>query len=171
MYLTTGRHEQPSGRFRNGARIASLMLTLLLATACTPQALRPDRQADLFALRQQADQDYGDHHYEKALVAYRQLADRVPRDALIWFRLGNTHARLGQYPEAAAAYQRALARDPDLARAAYNLGVVRLHQALLRFQSLAQQAGAGDPLRALALRQAERLQAVLDGETDDEGTP
>ncbi len=41
-----------------------------------------------------------------------------------WYNRGNTHARLGQFPEALSAYQQSLARYPGHTAAALNLGMV-----------------------------------------------
>src|SRR5690606_13742568 len=57
--------------------------------------------------------------YERLTAAPGALAED-------WFRLGNLHAQAGELEPAAAAYRRALALDPQLARARHNLGMTYL---------------------------------------------
>ena len=74
---------------------------------------------------------YGTGDIEKAITFYRQATALEPRNALAWARIGEAYAALGSEgqlsyksarSQAEGALQRALAVDPDLARAHYVLG-------------------------------------------------
>jgi tetratricopeptide (TPR) repeat protein len=59
--------------------------------------------------------------YDRALRLLQPLAERFPEDPALQFDLGQVLFQLGNYEEAAAAFRRALAADPDNAAAHYRL--------------------------------------------------
>ncbi len=85
---------------------------------------------DLVDQVEQAAQVYNAGRWEDALQRYIRLAERMPTNAEILFRLGNTQARLGRLDEAAVNYQALLARQPDFTKAWHNLAIVRVRQAM-----------------------------------------
>lgn len=60
--------------------------------------------------------------YEESLPILREQAERIQPDAMSWFQLGVSNAELGNTAEAIAAYERALALDPNYDHALFNLG-------------------------------------------------
>jgi len=85
---------------------------------------------DLVDQVEQAAQAYNTGHWEDALQRYNQLAERMPTNVEILFRLGNTQARLGHLDEAVANYQTLLTHQPDYPKAWHNLAIVRVRQAM-----------------------------------------
>ncbi len=61
---------------------------------------------------------------EGAEQALRLATERNPASALAWTELGVTLRMLGRFPDAASAYERAIAADPSFAPAQRNLAVV-----------------------------------------------
>lgn len=61
---------------------------------------------------------------ESALSELKQAVAKAPRSTEALFYLAVAHHELGQYAEAAAAYERALGIDPNLAAARWNLALV-----------------------------------------------
>jgi Flp pilus assembly protein TadD len=62
---------------------------------------------------------------DAAVEALRAAVQRNPGNAIAWNELGVTLRMRGEFAEAAAAYERAIAIDPALAAAHRNLGVLR----------------------------------------------
>lgn len=151
-----------------GIRIAPRWLGagfFLLLTACANMPGKPG--ADLFDLQRQAAEAYQQQHYKSALAFYQRLAQQVPGDALIWFRLGNVQARLSMPDEAVASYRHALLLNPRLSKAWHNMGVIQLRQAAATYTEMATQVDPIDPLHGLALHNAEQLLQML-GEQQDQ---
>jgi tetratricopeptide (TPR) repeat protein len=102
-------------------RVACVVLLLLVATP----ALAAD---DLF---RQANQDFAAQRYQAAATKFEALLKDGLRNADLYYNLGNTYFRLAQAGEpnmvgrAILSYERALALDPGLEDARYNLEVAR----------------------------------------------
>jgi len=104
---------------------------------------------------------YTEGNMEVAENKLSQLVERVPEDSQVWFRLGNIYARTNRPRQAVQAYQDALVRDPSLAKAWHNMGVVRLRQAVNDFVSLAKSVPADDPLHSRGMKISNTLLALL----------
>lgn len=88
--------------------------TLLLLLCLFP--LLPAQETETLWDRARTAYDRGD--FVTALDAYTRMRDTQGTSAALEYNLGNTHMRLGHYPEAIAHYRRAQwldPRDPDLA--------------------------------------------------------
>jgi tetratricopeptide (TPR) repeat protein len=140
-------------------RFRQLSLALLLLTAltgCQPGQVREgEPQGDLIELKQQAEAAYGAKDYAKALPLYQRLAAQVPKDGMIWFRLGNVQARLNRPTEAIASYEKAVLLDPSLSRAWHNMGLLQLRQSANSFTQMAELTRPGDPLSPRAVQLSE----------------
>jgi len=62
-----------------------------------------------------------DGQMDRALSLYEEYQDLKPSPS-IYVMIGDVHSQAGRYKEAEAAYRRALAEDPELARGNYGLG-------------------------------------------------
>jgi len=60
--------------------------------------------------------------YEESLPLLTAQAEAIQPDALSWFQVAMAREGVGQTSDAIAAYRKALALDPDYARAMFNLG-------------------------------------------------
>jgi len=107
---------------------------------------------------QQAEALYLSGHLKEAAAAFEQLTRAYPRDAHIWLKYGNTLTKLGNYDDAAAAFQTSLTLDPQQGGAAINLAVVRLAQARTALEAALASAPADSPER----RQAGPLQREIE---------
>ena len=63
---------------------------------------------------------------DSVLVAWQTAAERWPEEATIWLGQGNSYYRLEQTEEALAAFEQALAQNPEHAAAAYNRAALLL---------------------------------------------
>lgn len=136
------------------------LLTALLLSACNMKAML--RESDLPKLRHQAETAYQNKDYAAALMAYQRLAERVPDDALVRFRLGNIHARLKQPDDAIEAYRIAITLNPRLSKAWHNMGVLQLRQAANSLTQMVQVTDTSDPLHAKALTLAAGVLKLLE---------
>lgn len=106
-------------------------------------------------------QAYSEGRLDVAESRLTELLEKVPEDAQVWFRLGNIYARTNRPRQAVQAYQDALMRNPELAKAWHNMGVVRLRQAANDFVSLARSVPAEDPLHARGMKMSNTILALL----------
>ena len=87
---------------------------------------------------------------EAALGAFRRVTEIDANDADSWYFLGSTYAQLKKFPEAIAAFERALKIDPlhasaqfGLARAYQQSGQAdSAHEAMKRFQYVTRRSWA-----------------------------
>lgn len=136
------------------------LVVLLMLMAGAPQPARAGALADAFLTPDQQGRWAFEHgHYPeaaahfhdpywRAVAAYQAadyqaaLADFAQLDmAPAYFYLGNIYVRLFKFPEAIAAYQQALQRQPDFPQASANLA---LAQALEKDYDDQQKAGTPD---------------------------
>lgn len=122
---------------------------------------QPEAAAGLFQDRRwQAAARYRAGQYEEALKA----ADGLD-GADDWYNRGNALARLGRLPEAARAYDEALARDPRHVDAGHNRDLVR--QALERQQQ--PQSGDKGEQEGQSQQQQQAAEQPQPGDTGDNG--
>ncbi len=163
--------------FRRGHLAVALMLLAPLPRGA--QALdwaglwaRPDQQASR-ALTQgdarRAARLYTDPAW-KAVAQYRagdyQQAVQTLEGldtAQAWYNKGNALARLGRYPQAIAAYEEALRRDPRLEDARYNRDLLRREQPLEPDPSPSQDRDSGQD------REGDQGAGSAGGQSGDQG--
>jgi len=74
--------------------------------------------------RPEADALFNAKDWAGAASAYEQVVAGVPGDTQAWYRLGVSRHQLGQYPQAAAAYEKADAASTPPRGTKYNLACV-----------------------------------------------
>ena len=137
-----------------------LLPVLMLLVACNAQNTKPisannkveSEQAleELIKLKQIARVAYQNRDWNKAVEYYGSLSQRIPNDSEIWFRLGNSYARLNKHGAAIQSYQQALSRDSRNSKIWHNLGVVQLKLAANTFTEMQNNTNADDPLNKRA---------------------
>ena len=125
----------------NRKRLGVFFLTMVLAACSSQSGLER-----LGKLRGEADLAYAQGQYKKALNGYFELSELLPKDADIWFRIGNTYSRLENDTAALAAYREALVRDKTLGKAWYNAGLIELRQAVKLFNEAQDTLSPTDPV-------------------------
>ncbi len=137
-----------------------LLPVLMLLVACNAQNTKSISAAnkieseqsleELIELKQNAQVAYQNRDWDKAVEYYGILSQRMPSDAEIWFRLGNSYARLNKHGAAIQSYQQALSRDPRNSKTWHNLGIVQLKLATNTFIEMQNNTNADDPLNRRA---------------------
>lgn len=144
-------------------KIAGWFLLGMLLAACstTPLQKTPsDRLTSVLSTQQKAEAAYHSNNMEQATALYLQLTKMIPQEADYWYMLGNTYVRTQQPDHAVEAYQQAIVRDPNHARAWHNLGIVRMRQAMAAFVSSASTAKAGDPMHEVSTQLVNELSRI-----------
>ena len=140
-------------------RLIWLLVVLPWLCACEMQQLtRPD---DSLKLRQEAESAYGANNMQLAEKDFKLLTESVPKDAEPWFRLGNIYARSNRADEAVHAYREAVARNPNLTKAWYNMSLVQLHQARKTVLEMQQYIEPEDPVNPQVRHMQESLDILL----------
>ncbi len=98
--------------------ILAVLLGLLIS-ACSKQGHRL------------ADEALSKGDYEKAAEYYTEELKKTQADVHLRNNLGITYMRLARYDDAFRELQKAIAIDPNYAKAHYNLGLVYYHKGLL----------------------------------------
>ena len=153
-------------------------LTCMLVAACSSSAVRPSAEADareatqdatreqrLRAL-QQAEALYLSGRLKEAQAAFEQLTRTYPRNAEIWFRLGNTLMKQDSYDDAAAALQNAVSLEPGHGRAALNLALARIAQAQAALDVARTRLQANSPEWQQADQLRHQMRALLGAQGD-----
>jgi tetratricopeptide (TPR) repeat protein len=164
-------HETLALVVRRGLAVGILMTLAACASAPTkpgttakaPQstpgaAAQPEESDERTKKFQHAEALYLSGHLKEAAAAFEELTRAYPTDGRIWFRYGNTEAKLGAYDEAAKAFQTALSVEPGQGPAALNLALIRLAQA----QDALNVAVGGLPAQSPEGQQATGLKSQLD---------
>jgi len=135
-------------------RITLILFALSLLTACNNQLSKQDTiQTDIVDIEKLASIAYEQNDWVESEKHYSELVRRIPETALYWFRLGNVYTRTQRPDTAIIAYREALVRNPQMAKAWYNMGVLQLKQALNSFEQLQVYVEKDDPLH----KQSEAL--------------
>ncbi|OEC35691.1 Tetratricopeptide repeat-containing protein [Pseudomonas cuatrocienegasensis] len=141
--------------------IRSLTLAgLLLPLAACSQF--PLAQPDLLALQKQASSAYAAGDYASASAGFRTLAEAMPQDADVRYRLGNSLAQQKQIDAAIAAYREALQRDPKHAKAWHNLIFLQLEGVNYSVAEMYKHIDTQDPQIAPIVKKAEAVMDLFD---------
>lgn len=122
------------------------ILISLCACNTTTKKTAQEPEIDLFDLQTSATTAYDNGDMVESEKLYLQLTKRVAEEAQPWFRLGNVYAKTNRPGLAIQAYQEALVREPDLAKAWFNMGVLQLKMAANSFNELQIHVPTDDPL-------------------------
>lgn len=136
-------------------RKALLLVPALLFGGCAGQTPVVDHQS--------AYQAYNAGDYELAAEKFTTLVQAVPKDAELWFRLGNSHARAKHPKEAVNAYENALLRDPQMSKAWYNMGIIYLQAALKTLTEMEGHVPVDDPVGKKGRELREGVFSLLEG--------
>lgn len=131
------------------------LLCLTLLCSCAAVDL-PTRKEDAVAAYEQGQ-------YREAADQFASLLEDMPKDADLWFRLGNAQAHAGRPREAVTAYENALLRNPELAKAWFNMGVIYMQQALKTFVDIEQYVEPEDEVGKRAAVMCAELIQILQG--------
>lgn len=139
-----------------------LWLLLVMGPALAAEA------ADFRSLLLQAQSEFEQEHFDKALGLYRQADEAEPDHAAVAYNIGLCHERLDDGEKAIQQFEKVSSRT-DIAtklrqEAFYNIGVIRAESARAKFDEVlspstqpADQVGPDDPSNI------ETLQAIGDG--------
>ena len=137
-----------------------MMLCGLMAGCVTTAPKRGTVQLE--ASYASANKAYTDKNYELALLEYLELSETLRAVAIIWFRIGNSYARLENFDKAIEAYEKTVLIDPRLSKAWHNMGVIQLKQSVNTWRQMLIYISKDDPLYDKALSLSKQLLEVVD---------
>jgi tetratricopeptide (TPR) repeat protein len=120
------------------AQMSFWLLTVFLVSGCATKSLP--------VVRQEAYQEYQAGNYSAAAEKFEKLVEQTPKDAELWFRLGNAYAKIQLPKKAVDAYENALSRDPKMGKARYNMGLIYLQASLKSFVDMDTYLAKDDPV-------------------------
>lgn len=139
-------------------RFFSLVCALFVSVSISGCAV-----TNVVAEREEAYKAYIAGDYEEAAKKFEILAGQIPKDAELWFRLGNSYAKGQQPKKAVEAYENALLRNPALAKAWHNKGLIHLQQALKSYTDMQMYVPADDPVAREGKMMRNRIFEFLEG--------
>lgn len=116
-------------------------------------------EKDMFLVSVQAQRAYQESRWLEAVSLYQQIVERVPNDAVTWFRLANTYAQQGAFERAIHAYEQSLALEKEQPKAWFNLSTAYLLNAKLAMMNAHMAVRSHDPAKVLI---EARLQVLDD---------
>lgn len=141
-----------------GGGIALLLGLMIAACAVTPTGQVTDA-------REAGDRAYAADNHAEAIVHYRAYLAEMPSEPRVWYRLGNALAREGALRQAQDALEQALERDPGLAEARHNLGLVHMQLAWRALLEARRDLPEADSAGAGTMRYLACLMEILAGES------
>ena len=112
--------------------------------------------------RVKAESAYQGGRYAEALGYYQKLSKAVPAEAELWFRLGNTYARMNRTDDAIKAYREAMLRDPYFSKAWYNAALNQLRASSDTFLESLNYIPKNDPIYKLSESYYQKLLVLMD---------
>jgi len=138
---------------QSGWRLLLLFFPAVALAACSAGNYAAERNAAYLA--------YDAGEYSSACAQLLAMAAEIPKDAELWFKAGNACAK-ARYPDRAIeAYQNAVLRDPEMAKAWHNLGTVQMQVALGTFIEMEGHVVPDDPVLAKANKLRDGLAVLL----------
>ena len=125
---------------------------------------------ELIKLQQNAQAAYKNKDWDKAVDYYGALTQRIPNDSEIWFRLGNSYARLNKNGAAIQSYQQALSRNSRNSKVWHNLGIVQLKLATNTFIEMQSNTNPDDPLNVRAIQLVDGISRLLNQNSNEAAT-
>jgi tetratricopeptide (TPR) repeat protein len=135
-----------------------LLLAVFAVSGCATKNLIVERQG--------AYQAYQEEDYAAAAEKFEELVEEIPKDAELWFRLGNSYAKIALPEKAIKAYQNALLRDPKMGKAWYNMGLIHLQAALKSFVDMDSYVAENDPVAKRGELMREGIFSLLETPAD-----
>jgi tetratricopeptide (TPR) repeat protein len=128
---------------------------------CVSTAPKTD-SAEVGAKYLSANKAYTDKNYELALLEYLELSETLRAVPIIWFRIGNSYARLENFDKAIEAYEKTVLIDPRSSKAWYNMGVIQLKQSVNTWRQMLIYVSKDDLLYERALNLSKKLLEAVD---------
>ncbi len=148
------------------------LLSTLLLSACDIQFVKKDEATqDLFEVERLAIEAYENNDWAESEKHYIVLARKIPERSIHWFRLGNIYASTQRPDAAVSAYREALIRDPKMAKAWYNMGVLQLKQAANSFDQLHIYVNQDDPLYTNGQELFSGIVDLIQGNDNESASP
>lgn len=142
-----------------------ILVVLFNLAACTPvntKNTKEDPKLDLIEVLEQANIAYVNNDLVTSEKNYEILIKELPEEAEYWFRLGNIYVRTNRPQEAMSLYREAVLRDPQFAKAWYNMSIVQLKQTAFSLNEMLIYTDKQDPLYSKAATMLEQIKSIVE---------
>jgi tetratricopeptide (TPR) repeat protein len=143
---------------------------LLNLAACTPantkdtEGTEEEPNIDLLQILKQANIAYANDDLVTSEKNYEILIKKLPEEAEYWFRLGNIYVRTNRPTAAMSLYREAVLRDPQFAKAWYNMSIVQLKQTAFSLNEMLIYTDNEDPLYSKAETMLDQIKSIISEE-------
>ena len=131
------------------------------STVHRPLRFSTEEEYRLLELAAQAEAAYREGLWADAAALYETVLLSVPHDPYLWFRLGNTLTRQGQYLKAIQAFEQSLQRDSSQPKTWFNLSTTYLLSAQMATMGALEALESDDPARSTLLARLDALSQLL----------
>lgn len=147
-------------------KVFKLILLLLLANlaGCNMAGVKEIEETpevDLLTLKQEADFAYLNDDLETSEKHYLVLIEKIPEEAIHWYRLANVYVRTNRPHASINLYREAVLRDPTFSKAWYNMSIVQLKQTAFSLNEMLIYTDRNDPLYSKAASMLEEIKAII----------
>ena len=141
-----------------------ILVVLLNLAACTTANTKniEEPKLDLIEVLGQANTAYENNDLVASEKNYEILIKELPEEAEYWFRLGNIYVRTNRPQAAISLYREAVLRDPQFAKAWYNMGIVQLKQTAFSLNEMLIYTDKQDPLYSKAATMLEQIKSIVE---------
>ena len=97
-----------------------------MLSACAQTNNKEDdvQPQNMFEVEALANQTYENNQWHESEKHYTVLVEKIPENAIHWFRLGNIYARTQRPDAAVVAYRESLIRDPRVCKGMVQPGCI-----------------------------------------------
>jgi tetratricopeptide (TPR) repeat protein len=141
------------------SRFGIICLVLMLGGCAAKNSISTQEMA--FSAYERGD-------FTEASQIFGELTEEIPKDAELWFKLGNSYARDEKPHKAIDAYQNALLREPGLAKAWYNMGIVQMQIALKTFVDMNTYSKGEEPTSGRGEKMRQGLLSLLQADPEQQ---
>ncbi|GJM05196.1 MAG: hypothetical protein DHS20C09_11870 [marine bacterium B5-7] len=142
--------------------ILTVLLNLVACTLTNTKNTEDEPKPDLIEILEQANIAYENDDLVTSEKNYEILIRELPEEAEYWFRLANIYVRTNRPYDAMSLYHEAVLRDPQFAKAWYNLGIVQLKQTAFSLNEMLIYTDKQDPLYSKAATMLEQIKAIVE---------
>jgi tetratricopeptide (TPR) repeat protein len=144
-------------------QVLIFIFILNLAACATTETKNAENKPklDLIKIQEQANIAYESDDLVTSEKNYEILIKELPEEAEPWFRLGNIYVRTNRPYAAISLYREAVLRDPQFAKAWYNMGIVQLKQTAFSLNEMLIYTDKQDPLYSKAATMLEQIKSIV----------
>ncbi len=141
--------------------ILVVLLNLVACTTANTKNTEEQPKRDLIEVLEEANIAYENDDFVTSEKNYGILIKELPEEAEYWFRLGNIYVRTNRHQDAIGLYREAVLRNPQFAKAWYNMSIVQLKQTAFSLNEMLIYTDKKDPLYSKGATMLEQIKSII----------